>query len=102
MTSTSSIRYPFAESVLQDAALQPYVHDCLVRVNEGEHTYTFHMFFKHHCCLRINMSLSEQASLENNLMAIQGDIVVMRIGTRYEYVNMQGQDGILCDWVISR
>jgi hypothetical protein len=92
------IQYPFAESVLQDAALQPYVHDCVVRVNEGPHTYNFRVFFKRHCRLRLNMSLSKQSVPTN----FRGDIVVMKIGVRNEYVNMRGRDGILSDWLSSR
>ncbi|KAH7916966.1 hypothetical protein BV22DRAFT_986628, partial [Leucogyrophana mollusca] len=50
-------RYPFVESLLDEAVLQPYVHDCLVRVHEGGVTHDFRIFFKRHCLLRINQSL---------------------------------------------
>ena len=32
-------RYPYAESVLADSKIQPYVHNCFVTVTESRNTY---------------------------------------------------------------
>ncbi|KAI6116971.1 hypothetical protein EDD17DRAFT_1416939, partial [Pisolithus thermaeus] len=64
--SLNAIRYPVAESVLQDAALQPYVHNCQITVHEGRHTYHYCIFFKRHCRLRANPMLGK----------FRGDVVV--------------------------
>lgn len=47
-------RFPYAESVLADSKIQPYVHDCMVIIREGKWTYRFRVFFKRHCRLRKN------------------------------------------------
>ena len=31
--------FPYTESILEDAKIQPYIHDCIVNVIEGAHTY---------------------------------------------------------------
>ena len=31
--------FPLMESILEDAKIQPYIHDCIVNVIEGAHTY---------------------------------------------------------------
>ena len=44
--SRYTYHYPYVESMFEDAVLQPYIHDCLVTVHEGRHTYRFSVFFK--------------------------------------------------------
>lgn len=93
-------RYPFAESVFEDAAVQPYIHNCIVKVHEGCNMYRFMIFFKRHCNLRLNKTLS---TLSTRCL-FRGDIVVMRVAARNEFsvVNMRERDTILADWVIPR
>ncbi|KAI6108770.1 hypothetical protein EDD16DRAFT_1460282, partial [Pisolithus croceorrhizus] len=64
--SRNATRYPVVESVLQDAALQPYVHNCQITVHEGRRTYHYCIFFKQHCRLRANAMLDK----------FQGDVVI--------------------------
>jgi hypothetical protein len=47
-----------AEILLQEAALQPYIHDCQITIYEGRHTYQYCVFFKRHCCRHTNTLLS--------------------------------------------
>ncbi|KAI6120545.1 hypothetical protein EV401DRAFT_1859664, partial [Pisolithus croceorrhizus] len=85
--------YPVAESVLQDAALQPYVHNCQITVHEGRCTYHYCIFFKWHCRLRANAMLDK----------FQGDVVIMKIGTRVlSVVNMRVRDIAIADYIVSR
>lgn len=89
-------RYPFVESLLEDAVLQPYIHDCMVQIWEGRHLYRFRVFFKRHCHLPINRSLPE--------LSLRGDGVVMRLskGNNLSVINMRGRDSILSDYAIMR
>ncbi|KAF8575250.1 hypothetical protein K439DRAFT_1370369 [Ramaria rubella] len=75
-SSNSSCRhYPFVESIFEGAVVQPYIHDCLVYVIKGRHTYHFCIFFKSHFHLLVN-----QAAHPTNGMAFHGDVLVMRVG----------------------
>ena len=38
--------FPLMESVPEGTKIQPYVHDCVMNVIEGAHTYQFHIFYK--------------------------------------------------------
>ena len=38
--------FPFAESILDNAAVQPYIHNCIVNVKEGQYTHQFRVFYK--------------------------------------------------------
>src|ERR1700685_2991415 len=91
-------RYPLPESVFDDATMQSYIHDCLVRVHEGKHAYHFRVFFKRHCHLRINQSLRWFSKGHT----FRGDALVMRVGTRCHdsVVNMRDRDTILSDYAI--
>ena len=44
--SRGSLHFPVAETLLQGAVLQPYIHNCQVIVYEGRHTYQYCVFFK--------------------------------------------------------
>ncbi|KAI6104687.1 hypothetical protein EDD17DRAFT_1466019, partial [Pisolithus thermaeus] len=72
--SHGSPHFPMAEMLLQDATLQPYVHNCQVTVHEGQHTHNYCIFFKQHCQLQVNTLLSGDGEF-------QGDVMVMRIST---------------------
>jgi len=90
-------RYPLAESVLDDAIIQPYVHDCMVLVHEGSQVHRFRVFYKRHCHLPVNRSFAGRRIL-------RGDIVVMRAGVLcpLSVVNMRGRDTAVSDWMIHR
>ncbi|KAG1825157.1 hypothetical protein EV424DRAFT_1301441, partial [Suillus variegatus] len=56
--SRAAQRFPVLESLLEEAAVQPYVHNCFVNVCEGRHIHRFCIFFKRHLRLRANVLLS--------------------------------------------
>ncbi|KAG2093360.1 uncharacterized protein F5147DRAFT_527181, partial [Suillus discolor] len=68
--SRKAQRFPVVESLLNYAAVQPYVHNCFVTLHEGRHIYQFCVFFKRHCRLGVNPLLS---SVEH---IFRGDAVV--------------------------
>jgi hypothetical protein len=90
-------RFPFAESIIDDARLQPYIHDCAVTVYEAHHVYRYRVYFKRHCRLGINHSIPGNTSF-------RGDALVMRVAARNELavVNMRERDTIVSDFMISR
>ncbi|KAI6023615.1 hypothetical protein BKA83DRAFT_4262000 [Pisolithus microcarpus] len=87
--SYGSPRFPVAEALLQEVALQPYIHNCQVTVHEGRHTYNYCVFFKRHCRLQVN--------------ALLRDVVVMRIGTQTcRVVNMRARDSVIADYIVTQ
>lgn len=93
--SRTAKRFPVPESLLQDATLQPYVHNCQVTVHEGRHTYKFCIFFKRHCRLQRNALLS---GVGNHF---RGDAVVMRVGVGpRSVVNMRARDVAVADYMM--
>ena len=92
--SRLSQHFPVAESLLQDARMQPYVHDCEVTVHKGRHTYRFCIFFKRHCHLQSNPLLSTMGN------QFRGNAVVMRVGGS-SVVNMHGRDAAVADFMMS-
>jgi len=92
-----SLCFPVAETLLQDAVLQPYIHNCQVTIYEGKHTYNYCVFFKWHCRLRTNVLLSDTQ------VEFRGDAVVMRLGVQPRLVvNMRARDAGLADYVVAR
>jgi hypothetical protein len=87
-------RYPYAESVLADSKIQPYVHDCLVTVTESDKTYRFRVFYKIHAKLRQN----------RYLLGLRGSMFVMRAGAfeHHSVVNMRERDVILADFLVKK
>ncbi|KAF8592422.1 hypothetical protein K439DRAFT_1261803, partial [Ramaria rubella] len=71
ITHMSAVCYPFTESVFEGTILQPYIHDCVVRVQEGPHISRFRIFFKCHCWLPVNQTL-----LKGKNIAFRRDTVV--------------------------
>ncbi|KAI6146004.1 hypothetical protein BKA82DRAFT_3925051, partial [Pisolithus tinctorius] len=69
-TSRASLCFPFVETLFQEAALQPYVHNCQVTVHEGRSTYHYCVFFKRHCRLQENAILSKVDD------PFRGDVIV--------------------------
>lgn len=95
--SRTAARFPFAESLFQDARVQPYIHSCFVTVYEGRHIYRFCIFFKRHCRLPPNLLLG---GTENDF---RGDAVVMRVGADHQLVvNMRGRDVSIADYMMVR
>ena len=92
-------RFPFAESILDDAAVQPYVHDCIVNIKEGQHTHQFRVFYKRHVWLHTNTFLPM-----TDCVSMRGSMLVMRVAAldSSSIVNMQGRDTILADFLIGR
>jgi len=90
-------RFPFAESVLSGGKIQPYVHDCVVTVYEGQQTHRFRVFFKRHQRLPANRSLP-------NGTPFRGEIVIMRVGAldQLSVVNMRGRDTVVSDYTVKR
>ncbi|KAG2107313.1 hypothetical protein DEU56DRAFT_718588, partial [Suillus clintonianus] len=87
--------FPVPESLLEEAAVQPYVHNCFVNVWEGRYIHRFCIFFKRHLRLRANVLLSKGGH------KFRGDAVVMRVGVNYpSVVNMRGRDNALADFLI--
>lgn len=87
-------RYPYAESVLADSKIQPYVHDCFVTVTESRNTYRFRVFYKIHTKLRQNRFLS----------GLHGSMFVMRAAAleHHSVVNMRERDVILADFLVKK
>lgn len=90
-------RFPFAESILSEAEVQPYIHDCIIKIIEAGRTYRFRVFFKRHRRLQPNRHLPGH-------VVFPGDILVMRASALYtlSVVNMRGCDIGLSDYLISR
>jgi len=97
-------RYPFAESVLGGSCIQAYIHNCLVEVREGRHTYYFSVFFKRHCMLPINNCLDHlrEGAEDMDIEPFRGDILVMRVASKNQesYVNMRERDTVLSDFLV--
>lgn len=91
------VRYPYAENYMQNSQIQPYIHNCVVTVHEGINTYRFMVFFKNHQHLPRNSCF-----VALRCSNLRGDVLVMRIGARFSYVNMRERDTILVDWFMRR
>ncbi|KAL4255932.1 hypothetical protein AB1N83_014448 [Pleurotus pulmonarius] len=92
-------RYAYLESLLDDAALQPYVHDCLLTVKERNRLHRFRIFFKRHTLLPLNGAVQSLGTA-----AFKGDVVIARVAVRDEVslVNMRARDGILADFAMRK
>ena len=64
--------FPFAESILDDAAVQPYVHDCIVNIKEGQHTHQFRVFYKRHVQLHTNtfLPMTDCVSMRESMLVM--------------------------------
>lgn len=91
-------RFPFAESILDGAAIQPYVHDCIVEVIEDRRTHLFRVFFKNH------RRLPPNSTLPARLRYFHGDILVMRAAALdpLSVVHMRERDISLADFLVLR
>ena len=91
--------FPFAESILDNAAVQPYVHDAIVNVKEGQHTHQFRVFYKWHVWLHTNTFLPM-----TDCVSMRGSMLVMHVAAldSSSIVSMWGGDTILVDFLIGR
>lgn len=98
----SKCRFPFPENVMRQKRKQPYVHNCRVVVydNNTNRTYRFIVFFKRHLHLHPNPALMRMVFPA--LPTLQGDVVVMSIGIKYNFVNMPSSDIEIVDWMMMR
>lgn len=87
-------RHACVGDVMAGGEVQAKVHDLLVRVYDGDHCYTYSVFFKNHARLSINKSI------RGCPRAVRGDVVVMRLGTKTQVVNMVGRDAALSDRLV--
>jgi len=80
------------------AAIQPYVHDCIVEVIEDGRTHLFRVFFKNHHRLPPNSTLPAR------LRYFHGDILVMRAAALdpLSVVHMRERDISLADFLVLR
>jgi hypothetical protein len=93
--STKS-QYPLAEGFLDQANIQPYIHDCLVTVSTPSRTIKFRIFFKNHCRLTANACWPPRAQ------TLRGDVLIMRVGVRAMLVNFRPGDASISDRIIER
>jgi hypothetical protein len=100
-TCPSSVhtRLPFPENYLGKLQLQPYIHNCAATIHEGRHTHRFMIFYKRHCRLQANQCLSTMVQGPTN---IQGDVIIMRVGSKATYVNLRSGDAKRSDWLMRR
>jgi hypothetical protein len=78
--------------------MQPYIHDCVVTVQEGSQLNTFWVFCKNHVKL-----LTNKIAIEKGRHVLwHGDIIVMRAGKKRptSVVNMRGRDARLADFTV--
>ena len=93
-------RLPFPENHLGELQLQPYVHNCIVTIREGRRTHRFMVFFKRHCRLLANQCLMTMVQGDAAIVTIQGDVIIMRMGSKASYVNMRTGDAKRTDWLM--
>lgn len=87
------------EEVMGGIRTQPYVHDVIVTVIRGQHSYRFNIFMKNHRLLPINSTIS--ALVPGSQW--NGDVLVMKMGrTVPGVINMSGADGQLADFAVRR
>jgi hypothetical protein len=98
--SSVHIRLPFPENHLGELQLQPYIHNCAATIHEGRRTHRFMVFYKRHCRLQANRCL--MTMVQGDATTIQGDVVIMRLGTKASYVNMRSGDAKRTDWLVRR
>ncbi|KAJ7087577.1 hypothetical protein B0H15DRAFT_781268, partial [Mycena belliarum] len=89
-TNPNGLRFPCVESIFNHFGLQPYIHDIEVELKHGRRTSIFRAFFKRHVRLPPNPTV-----------AIKGDLLLMRVGSRNEnlVVNLRKGDRQLADYI---
>ena len=96
---TNDMQYPLAEAMLDQSKIQPYIHDCVITVHEGAYIYKYRIFFKRHCFLSLNPTITQNSNSE--VAPFRGDILVMRVSTKNSFcVNFRERDTILADFLV--
>lgn len=96
---TEQQRFPIVEEAMSGMRTQPHIHDVVVTVQRGRRTYRFNIFFKNHCLLRLNPTISALVPGRQ----WKGDIVVMKVGeTVPGVVNMKSNDARLANFAVRR
>jgi hypothetical protein len=95
--NTGASHFPMVECLLSDLRIQPFIHDGIVVVREGNARHMFRVFCKNHHHLPVNDSVTGN-------QAWRGDILVMRVSQkgRNLVVNMRGNDGALSDFLVQQ
>lgn len=91
-------QYHFSQTITDGPNIA--MHNCLVSVVDGQHTYQYQVFFRRNARLQKNQAILTLLKGVRRPTKIRGNIIVMRIGTRSSLVNMRERDTILADWVI--
>ena len=101
-SDAGKIRYPFAENYL-GGTFQQHVHICRVVVLDGAEEKIFAVFFKRHRSFGTNsciVGLVHPSTLTS--ATVHSDVVVMRVGTGGQFINMRGKDGHIADLMMGR
>lgn len=88
--------YPLIESVLKDLVIQPYVHNCSVRVLHKNRISTYLLFYRLHRHLPVNRAVS----LVSRSSSVRGDVVVMRTNDDGRVVGMRHGDAVIADEIV--
>jgi hypothetical protein len=70
----------------------------MVTIREGRRQHHFMVFFKRHCRLLENRCL--KTMVQGDVTTIQGDIIIMRMGSKASYVNLRTGDAKRTDWLV--
>ena len=89
---------PIPENHFGQLQLQPYIHNCMVTIWEGHCQHHFMVFFKRHCCLLENQCL--KTMVQGDATTIQGNVIIMRMGSKASYVNLRTGDTKRTDWLM--
>ncbi|KAJ3736234.1 hypothetical protein DFJ43DRAFT_990276, partial [Lentinula guzmanii] len=79
-------RYVMASTNLMGARLQPYIHDCVVKIGHRRRQFTFRIFYKRHKFLPVNQAIQALAGV-----AIEGDVLIVACGKKVAVRNMQNR-----------
>lgn len=85
-------RYPWVEHLNEDTHIQSRIHDCRLAVREGGTVHSFIVFYQNHAHLPSNHNLGH---------LWRGDVIVMRLGTEGEVVNLRKDDCERVDWLVA-
>jgi hypothetical protein len=91
-------RFLLVEGFFAHFRRQPFIHDCLLTVNEGTQSHTFQLFFKNHRSMPLNTNISRMVGNRT----WRGDMIIMQAGKHAgkTVVNMRGRDAGLADFAI--
>ena len=90
-------QYPYAESILAESRIQPYIHNCIIMIQEHCCTHCFFLQVAHSIVYQQFLANGEQSRyvwkcICHGVAALEPSSVV----------NMRGSDARLSDWMIGR